>query len=437
MPEPRPGQPQPAASARALAAHLVNRVLLDGHSLGTEIDRLRPQIPDPRRMATAQHLAYQTLRHAGRLGFFLDQLSRRTLTPVELTGFLLVAFAELDSEAAPAYAVVNECVAEVGRWHPRARGFVNALLRNFLRQREALTAAVAADPVAHWNFPAWWISRLQTAWPAQWETILSTQNQHPPFTLRINRRRGTLDDYQARLAAAGLAARQTGSSALTLAQAVPVTDLPGFAEGLVSVQDLGAQWAAFMLDVADGLRVLDACAAPGGKTAHLLELADLDLTALDADATRLRRVADNLSRLGLVADLKVADAGVPAGWWDGRPFDRILLDAPCTGTGVVRRHPDGKWLKRAADATDLATQQARLLEALWPLLKPGGTVLYATCSVFPEENSAQIAAFLGRHPDAHRDPLALPDGATDLVADGQVFPTTEHDGFFYARIRKV
>ena len=437
MPEPRPNRPQPAASARVLAAELVNRVLLDGYSLGAEIDRLRPQVSDPRRLATAQHLAYQTLRHAGRFGFFLDQLAKRALTPAELTGFLLVALAELDDEAAPAYAVVNECVAEVGRRHPPARGFVNALLRNFLRQRSALTAAAADDPVAHWNFPAWWIKRLRADWPAHWATILAAQNRHPPFTLRVNRRRIALADYQALLAAAGLAARQTGPSALTLERAVPVAELPGFADGLVSVQDLGAQWAAPLLDVTDGLRVLDACAAPGGKTAHLLELADLDLTALDADPARMRRVADNLARLGLVAEMKVADAGQPADWWDGRPYDRILLDAPCTGSGVAGRHPDGKWLKRAADATDLATRQARLLEALWPLLKPGGTVLYATCSVFPEENSAQIAAFLGRHPDARRDRLALPDGVSDLAADGQVFPTTEHDGFFYARIRKA
>jgi len=220
--------------------------------------------------------------------------------------------------------------------------------------------------------------------------------------------------------------------ARAVAGTLPVAELPGFAAGLLSVQDVGAQWAAPLLDARDGMRVLDACAAPGGKTGHLLELADLDLLALDNDATRLRRVRENLDRLGLDASLRVADAGEPAAWWDGRAFDRILLDAPCTASGVARRHADGKWLKRAEDMQQLAKEQARLLDALWPLLKPGGTMLYATCSLFRAENQAPMTAFAGRHADARLDLPELPGARA-----GQLLPGPDTDGFFYARLHKT
>jgi 16S rRNA (cytosine967-C5)-methyltransferase len=383
-------------------------------------------------LAAAQDLSYRILRRLGRLRFFVDALAGRALSPPELEGLVLVGLVELDTDTAPAYAAVNEAVSIAGRLHPRARGFVNALLRNFLRRRDELVKAAEADPVGHWNFPLWWIERLQADYPASWQAILTAQNAHPPMTLRVNRRQGSLPDYQADLAAAGMPSRQVGEWALTLDAPVPVSELPGFREGKVSVQDLGAQYAAELLQVEPGMRVLDACAAPGGKTAHLLELADLDLLALDSDERRLSRVADTLGRLGLSAHLKAGDAGEPSAWWDGRPFDRILLDAPCTASGVVRRHPDGKWLKRPADATGLAREQARLLDAVWPLLRQGGTVLYATCSVFPEENAQQVEAFLRRHADAHQDSISLPGGS-----DGQLLPDRDHDGFFYARIVKA
>ena len=421
-----------SAPARELAADLVNEVLLDGRSLTAALDAARPG-SDPRQLADAQDLSYGVMRHLGRLRFFLRRLTGRPVSPAELAGPLLVALYELSERDTPAYAAVNEAVELVGRRYPRARGFVNGVLRNFPRQRSQLEVAVAGDAEATWNFPEWWIGKLRQLYPDSWQAQLSTMNGHPPMTLRVNRRRiASLEQYQALLDAAGLAWRQTGEWALTLEHPIRVTDLPGFADGLVSVQDLGAQYAAALLQCGDGMRVLDACAAPGGKTAHLLEGHDLDLLALDQDGARSMRVEEGLRRLGLNAAVATADAGMPARWWDSRPFDRILLDAPCTGSGVARRHPDGKWLKRCEDVNELASQQARLLDAVWPLLRQGGKLLYATCSLFPEENGRQVEAFLAGHSDAGLEPISLPG-----ASNGQLLPDSDHDGFFYARILKT
>lgn len=401
-------------------------VLEQGRSLDRALDalpmdvRLRPAVMD---------LSYGVLRQFGLLDHVLRQLLDRPLTDPALRALLLVGLHELVSGRTPAYAAVNEAVAAAP---PRARGLVNAVLRNFQRRREALLAAAQQDPVARWNHPAWWIERLQEEYPAAWQSILEADNLHPPMTLRVNRRRTTLPDYRRLLSEAGLAASQTGEWALTLDQPVPIPELPGFAEGVVSVQDLGAQYAGPLLDCRDGMRVLDACAAPGGKTAHLLELHDLDLTALDLAPDRLLRVQQNLARLGLEARLLAADAASPPDWWDGLAFDRILLDAPCTASGVVRRHPDGRWLKRAGDATALAARQGQLLEALWPLLERGGKLLYATCSLFGTENREVVNAFLARHPEAVEEPLDLPGASL-----GQLLPDSHHDGFFYARLVKT
>jgi 16S rRNA (cytosine967-C5)-methyltransferase len=427
-----------ASPARLLAASLVNAVLLEGRSLTQAIGERREALSlgDPRVMAAAQNLAYGTLRRAGRLRFFLETLADRPLSPPDLLGPLLVGLFELDTESSPAYAAVNETVAMVARDHPRARGFANALLRNFQRRRDELDTLAQADAQARWDFPAWWLQRLQDAYPRDWQAIVTAQNGHPPMTLRVNARHVTAPEYARLLLAAGHASQQTGTWALTLERPVPVGELPHFFDGWVSVQDLGAQWAAPLLDCADGMRVLDACAAPGGKTAHLLELHDLRLTALDRDGRRLDQVTDTLDRLGLQAEVRLADAGQPETWWDGEPFDRILLDAPCTASGVVRRHPDGKWLKRAEDLQQLAREQARLLEALWPLLKPGGKMLYATCSLFPGENREQTHAFLSRHPEARAEPLALA-GHGEGGETCQLLPGPDSDGFFYARLRKT
>jgi len=439
----------PAPSPRLLAANLVNAVLLDGISLTAALAKLRANPlnnpdGDGRNLAAAQSLAYGVLREAGRLRLFLARLTQRPVQPEILTGHLLVGLHELDAELSPAYAAVNETVGVVAQRHPHARAFVNAVLRNFQRRRAELETAAKDDPEAHWNFPAWWLARLRTEYPGDWQTLVAAQNSRPPMTLRVNPRRVSLADYLTRLDAAGLAYHlppgDPSEVALILTTPIPVSELPGFEAGLVSVQDLGAQIAAPLLQASSGMRVLDACAAPGGKTGHLLELADLDLLALDSDALRLRRVQDNLERLGMPLSkvrLLAEDAGKPALWWDRQPFDRILLDAPCTASGVVRRHPDGKWLKREEDMQHLAREQSRLLDALWPLLKPGGKMLYCTCSLFNVENGEQIAAFLARHDDARietvdfADPLAKPPLPTILL------PSADTDGFFYARLLKT
>jgi 16S rRNA (cytosine967-C5)-methyltransferase len=421
-------------SARALAHDLINAVLLRGESLSNALDQARRRHAEgeARALAAAQDLSYGVLRAKGRLDFFLGQLLRQAPQPAELRGLLLVGLFELDRPETPDYAAVNEAVNLAGRLYPRAKGLVNAVLRNFQRRRGELDAAAARHPEARWNFPDWWRLRLAEEYPDAWRDMLDAMNRHPPMTLRVNRRVTTPEAYAATLATAGMACRRVGEWALTLAQAIPVRDLPGFMEGWVSVQDLGAQLAAPLLDAAPGMRVLDACAAPGGKTGHLLEAHDLDLLALDSDAARLARVDDNLRRLGLRAETRVGDAGVPRAWWDGRSFERILLDAPCGASGVARRHPDGKWLKRPEDATQLAERQARLLDAVWPLLKPGGKLLYATCSLFKEENEERIEHFLRCHADARREALTLPGGR-----GGQLLPSADNDGFYYARCVKT
>jgi 16S rRNA (cytosine967-C5)-methyltransferase len=428
-----------------------------GESLTTVLART----PDAARPGT-QALAFHALRWLGGAIAVRARLAPKT-PPANVDALLLTAIALLWPDSQPPYAehtLVNEAVAAARQRAPASSGFVNAVLRRFLREREALVAAMAGDPVAAFQHPAWWIERLRRDWPAQWASILRAANEHPPMTLRVNARRATAADYVERLAALGIGARAAGGQAVLLERARPVLQLPGFAEGEVSVQDAAAQLAAPLLLgrrddgapwLAPGARVLDACAAPGGKAAQLLELADIDLLALDADPLRLARVHDTLRRLGLAAQLQVGDAGEPAPWWDGRPFQAILLDAPCSASGIVRRHPDVRWLRRPGDIAALARTQARLLDALWPLLAAGGRLLYCTCSVFKAEGQEQIDAFLQRRPDALHvaDPAApghllpRPDnrphqGATD-AGDGAGPASPERasmDGFFYALIEK-
>ncbi len=372
-----------------------------------------------------QDLVYGSLRQFGRGDFMLAQLLAKPLATPEVHALLLVALYRLETRPEAAHTVVDQAVAAAGELAGgRFRGLVNGVLRNFLRQRETLLAAAAADPVTAACHPEWWLRRLQAAYPADWPAIVAAGNGPPPMALRVNLRRTTRAAYQASLAAAGLAATPVGEAGLMLGRPLPVERLPGFAAGLVSVQDPGAQQAALLLDPAPGSRVLDACAAPGGKTAHLLERADLDLLALDLKPARCRRIAESLARLGLQASLKAADCARPAGWWDGRPFDAVLADVPCTASGVVRRNPDAKWLRRDADVAGFAATQARILDALWQVVRPGGKLLYATCSVFPEENGEQIRRFLATRPDARRD------------HEEQILPTADHDGFFYCRLEK-
>jgi 16S rRNA (cytosine967-C5)-methyltransferase len=397
-----------------------------------------------------QALTFQALRQYGLCSEVLRLLAPKAPAP-KLHALLVVALALLLPDDAPAYAphtLVDQAVRAAQRRSPAAAGFVNALLRRFLRERDALLEQARRAPVAAHNHPAWWIARLQRDWPENWGELLDAANRHPPMVLRVNRRWGSGADYLQRLAADGQQGwlvddPALGGQAVCLQRPVPVQRLPGFADGQVSVQDAAAQRAAPLLlgaaPLPAGARVLDACAAPGGKTAHLLELADLDVLALDAEAQRLERVRDTLRRLGLNARVRCADALDAAGWWDGQPFDAVLLDAPCSASGIVRRHPDIRWLRREADIAALAALQARLLDTLWPLLKPGGHLLYATCSIFKAEGQAQIDAFLQRHGAGAAALSAASPGQLLPLADNRGLAGADghsHDGFFYALIRK-
>jgi 16S rRNA (cytosine967-C5)-methyltransferase len=415
-----------------LAAEAVADVLA-GRNLTDTLSRQRQRHAlEPRQRAAIQDISYGTLRHFGEIDFMLGRLLTRADIDPPVRALLATGIQQLAWGRAAPHAVVDFAVKVASKLNGgRAKGLVNAVLRNFLRQRDALMTAAQADGIARWNHPAWWVAAMQQAYPAEWESLLVANNQHPPMSLRVNRRKGSRDAYLATLHGAGIAADADGADGIRLRQPVPVDKLPGFADGLCSVQDIGAQWAATLLGVADGMRVLDACCAPGGKTGHLLECADIDLLALDADAVRLQRVASNLARLGLAATVRQGDAAKPASWWDGVPFDRILADVPCSASGVARRNPDIKWLRRPDDFAQFATQQADMLEALWGCLKAGGRLLYATCSVFPQENENQLSNFLARHADARQ--LPLPDG---LPANGQLLPNDRHDGFFYALLAK-
>ena len=393
----------------------------------------------PADRAAAQDIAYNACRRLN----LLDNLAARLLKKPNLAIDFLAkaALSELIDHPERAHMIVDQAVTAIAPVKAGAyKGALNAVLRGFQREREALLAAALADESIRLGYPDWWIARVRAAWPAHWAHVLNQGNGRAPMTLRVNPRRTSVAAYLERIRSAGIEASEAGGAALHLARPRPTRLLPGFADGLVSVQDLGAQLAAGILRVQPGMRVLDACAAPGGKLAHLLEQAPCEMLAIDRDAERLKAVSDNLGRLGLEAELRAADAGNPATWWDGKPFDRILLDAPCSASGVIRRHPDGKWLKRESDLAAHVREQARLLNALWQALRPGGKLLYATCSVFPDENQRQTAAFLSSHPDAIPLPIAPQiaphELASSLHGDGQLLPSDFHDGFFYALLGK-
>jgi len=384
--------------------------------------------------AAAMDLGYSTLRAFGRGDFLLGLLLKRPVQDPAARGLLLAALARLEARPDEAHTTVDQAVTAAARLaRSQFKGLVNGVLRNFLRRREELLALADADPVARWQHPAWWIERLQRDHPGHWESILAAGNSHPPLCLRVNRRRTTGADFLAQLDAAGIAARALDDIAILIEKPVPVERIPGFGAGLCSVQDWGAQAAAGWLDARDGMRVLDACAAPGGKAAHLLETAQVELTALDADAPRAARITDNLRRLGLAATVKVADARAVDAWWDGRPYERILADVPCSASGVVRRHPDAKWLRRESDIAGFASTQKAIVDALWRTLAPGGKMLYVSCSVFGEENAGQVEAFIDRHADARHLPAPR---VTTSDAQLHHLPDAEHDGLYYALLQK-
>ncbi|WP_353957270.1 16S rRNA (cytosine(967)-C(5))-methyltransferase RsmB [Pelomonas sp. SE-A7] len=432
---------------------LLNQVAdaVQGVRAGQSLNELLARCPAELRPGT-QALSFHVLRHLGGAEAVRKLLAPKA-PPAKVDALLLSALALLWPVAEPAYAdhtVVDQAVSAMRKRSGQSAGFLNAVLRRFLREREALVAQAGRDPAAAFNHPAWWLKRLQADWPEQWQAILAANNRQPPMSLRVHAGRGSAEDYLKRLAEAGLAGRALGpraTQAVVLDRPAPVSQLPGFAQGDVSVQDVAAQLAAPLL-LADraGLpplpakpRLLDACSAPGGKTSHLLELSPAaELLALDADADRLARVKDNLARLSQQAELKAADGRQTEAWWDGRPFDAILLDAPCSASGIVRRHPDVRWLRRAGDIAQLAAIQSELLDALWPLLKPGGRLVYATCSVFRAEGQDQVDAFLQRHPDARAVPVDGFTGHLLPLADNEDQPggPSTIDGFFYALLTK-
>jgi 16S rRNA (cytosine967-C5)-methyltransferase len=417
----------PLARLLCEAARLVAAVAT-GHSLTSELDRTVKGGELPR--AVLIDLTHGTLRRFGRVQAIEQQLSARGGADQTVSALLWCSFYALDSCRYAAHTVVDQAVRACGLLgSPHAKGFVNAVLRRLLRDRTAIEAAIVQDEQARWWHPAWWIDAVRRGYPERWKDTLQSGNSHPPMALRVNLRRSGIQEYLARLRAEGLAARPLSETALLLERPVPVARLPGFQTGEVSVQDAGAQRAAPYLDLIDGQRVLDACAAPGGKAAHILESAAVSLTALDVDPARGAQMERNFARLGLQANVKIADCVRLETWWDGEAYDRILADVPCSSSGVVRRNPDIKWLRRPTDIGGFAARQSEILDALWRVLAPGGKLLYVTCSIFIEENEAVIGAFCARTPQAHR--LALPAGAA-----AQLLPDDEHDGFYFALVAK-
>ncbi|MDD4929166.1 MAG: 16S rRNA (cytosine(967)-C(5))-methyltransferase RsmB [Gallionella sp.] len=413
------------------ATQIVQQVLVDGRNLNQVLDESlrRKSVWTPAQRAALQDLSYGTLRFYGQLNAVLDLLLHKHMTDNRITYLLLVALYQLQYSKAAKHAVVDHAVRSADILNPKIRGLVNAILRNFLRTQDALLVQATQKDEGRYSYPQWWIDELRMQYGEHATAILDAGNGHPPMTLRVNRRHGTTADYLARLSEQGNGARLIAPDALQLEKPVSVDKLPGFFEGRVSVQDAGAQYAARLLDVRDGMRVLDACSAPGGKTAHILETADVEMVALDKDEKRLQRVDDNLQRLGLTATLLAGDAATPDVWWDGKPFERILADVPCSATGVVRRHPDIKWLRRRKDIASFALQQTEILHSLWTLLAEEGKLLYATCSIFNQENQSVIDCFLAKHPEARQLPIDLPNGA--------LLPNDAHDGFFYALLQKT
>jgi 16S rRNA (cytosine967-C5)-methyltransferase len=384
----------------------------------------------------AADLSYGTLRFYGEVNAYLEKLLEKPLSNAHITALLLVAIYQLLHDKADDFTVVNQAVKAAGDAKPRwAKSLVNGVLRNFLRQKDALAEKIKQDEVALYSYPQWWINKLKSQYPSAWADILETGNAHPPMTLRVNVQKSTAEEYCQLLARQDIEAAHLGNQAVMLAKPLPVEQIVGFNDGVVSVQDYGAQLAAGLLDLKKGQRVLDACAAPGGKSGHILEVASVHLIALDNDETRLNRVENNLSRLSLSAQLIVADA---AKFKDERPYDRILADVPCTASGIVRRHVDMKWLRREADITTFAKQQAAILANLWQLLAKGGKLLYVTCSIFNEENQQQIEDFLQKNTDATQLPITLTNETHNNIQyqHGQLIPTSLHDGLFYALLQK-
>ena len=430
-------KPDSLACSLLGAAQAVSYVL-DGTALPQALSRVFIQTDaNPQARGAIQDIAYRSMRQIGRADALITLMTDKAPEPPLLYCLLccslsLLAYEASDDAPYEDFVVVDQAVnaAAASPHMIFAKGMINAVLRRFLREKISLIATVMKQPAAAWNYPQWWVDQCKTAYPDVWQDILRAGNSPPPMTLRVNLKKTTINEYIQTLLEHQIVASPIelmGTTALRLKKPLPVLQIPGFSEGLVSVQDTAAQLAAGLLDVHDGMRVLDACAAPGGKTGHLLETATIDLQAIDVDAKRLDRIHENLIRLNLFATINEGDAS-HNNWWDKQPFDRILADVPCTASGVVRRHPDIRWLRRKTDAAQLAVNSARILDNLWRMLKPEGKLLLVTCSIWPIESEMQAAAFVQR------------SGAIRLKAPGQLLPTSggnnEHDGLFYALFQK-
>jgi 16S rRNA (cytosine967-C5)-methyltransferase len=434
--------PAPGAAVRVEAARALARVVFDGVSLRAALVDANPRVADPRDRALLAASLFEASRWWIRFDAALGLLTERPLPPKarEARALLVLAFVQLAVMQLPHYAVVAACVdAMRALGQPHFAGLANAVLRRFLRERAELDAKLDADAVTRHACPRWLIDAISHDWPQQAGAILAAGNQEASLTLRVNRRRTTRVELLERLHAADVVAQAHAdlADAIVLAHSTNVTELPGYAEGAFSVQDGAAQRVVELLDLHDGQRVLDACAAPGGKAAHMLERAQLDLVALDSDPARLPRVHENLARLGLAAHVVAGDAATPPAWWDGKPFQRILIDAPCSATGIVRRQPDIKLHRRDADTAPLAAVQAKLLAALWPLLAGGGRLVYATCSLLRAENEAVVATFLDAHADASAVPLPPSFGHAAGAGRQNLPGENGSDGFYYAALEKI
>lgn len=423
---------------RLQAARIIDNVT-QGRSLADCLEPVLAAINDPRDRAFVQAVCYGVCRFYPRLDVVLSHLLEKPMKAKDsdVHALLLVGLYQLIDMRIPEYAAVTETVNAAAKikksW---ARGLANAVLRGFLRRKSELEQIIAKDEEAHYAHPDWWIAAMQTAWPKHWQAMLEANNAHPPFALRVNQQQTTRDEYIKKLTDARPIPET--ASGIILATAVPVQNLPGFAQGVVSVQDGAAQLAADLLQLAPGQHVLDACAAPGGKLAHMLETQpDLTVIAVERDADRVKLIHENLRRLTMQAEIVCADAAETEAWWNDKLFDRILLDAPCSASGVVRRHPDIKLLREETDIPALAEEQLTLLVALWPLLKSNGLLVYATCSVFPEENVDTIKHFLAEHTDAKEEPINAVWGIA-CEYGRQILPGMhDMDGFYYAVLRKV
>ncbi len=415
-----------------LAASIIGQVLA-GNNLNQLLNETLQRNPtfSAQERGALQDICYGTLRYYGQLIKVLNELLSKPLTDVRLRDLLLISLYQLQYSKAAKYAVVDHAVRAAKEINAATGGLVNAVLRNFLRKQAQLLLAASETDEGRYSYPQWWIDRIKKEYVTQASVILEAGNQHPPMTLRTNRNSITPEHYLKQLTTFGIKAQIIYPGAIWLETPLSVDKIPGFFEGEVSVQDAGAQYAANLLDVTNGMRVLDACAAPGSKSAHLLESHNVELLALDKDRQRLGRIKENFDRLKLNAALKRGDATKPETWWDGVAFERILADVPCSASGVVRRHPDIKWLRRPSDIESFAIQQENILESLWPLLARGGKLLYATCSVFARENQQVVNTFLDLHGDAKQENISAYG-----LNNGQLLPDDQHDGFFYALLQK-